>query len=103
MLCSLWGKDALKLIYSCITAIRSFDKIEKQECYDYTTKIYEQLEDSGALKNARADNYLNVCERDEVPATPKKKGGTASNSKDKGASTSKWDKVKMLVKANKLK
>jgi hypothetical protein len=102
MLCSLWGKDALKLIYSCITAIRSFDKIEKQECYDYTTKIYEQLEDSGALKNARADNYLNVCEREETPVT-QKKGTTANNSKEKGASSSKWDKVKKLVKANKLK
>ena len=103
MLCSLWGKDALKLIYSCITAIRSFDKIEKQECFDYTTKIYEQLEDSGAPKNARADNDLNVCERDEASVAPKKKGTAANSSKEKGSSTSKWDKVKKLVKTNKLK
>lgn len=104
MLCTLWGRDAYKLIISCINSIRSFDKIEKQECYDYTTKIYEQLEDSGALKNARADTYLNVCERDENVAVTPKKGGTFSSTKDKGStSASKWDKVKSLVKSNKIK
>jgi hypothetical protein len=102
MLCSLWGRDAYKLIVCCIGAVRSFDKIEKQECLDYTTRIYEQLEDSGALNNARADTYLNVCEREVASPVTVKKGATPSKDKS-GGSTSKWAQVKKLVKANKLK
>jgi hypothetical protein len=103
MLCSLWGRDAFKLIFACIGAIRSFDKIEKQECFDYTTRIYEQLEDSGALNNARADTYLNVCEREVSSSSSSnlKKGGTPTGKS--GGATSKWAQVKKLVKANKIK
>lgn len=109
-LCSLWGKDGLKLVYSCISSNPSFDKIEKQDCTDIATRIYEQLEDSGGLNTAQAENYLNIWDNTEEKSSSSSANAVktplktvVSGLKDITNSTSKWNTVKKLMKSNKLK
>ena len=108
-LCSLWGKEGLKLVFCCITSNPSYDKIEKQDCIDLATRSYEQLEDSGGLNNEQTENYLNIWENSDEKATSSTNSvktplkTVVSGLKDITNSTSKWNTVKKLIKSNKLK
>jgi len=104
-LCCRWGRDALKLVNCAISCNPSLDRAERQECIESSAKMYEQLEETGALRQANksGDDYIlgeeGVKGDKTLMALKKTVSGVvgASSSRDSTAG-SKWNKVRLLTK-----